>query len=119
MNEMYFVQNNSREEQLRAKGLSSADIEASRSSSRADPEVMEIAPPPPPAGGKSAIAGSTATQQKRGVASVKKPEPVVINDKDLPSSTPIPPPLNVPIVTHSARPSEGIYSLNIVLSIEY
>ena len=69
---------------------------------------MEVDPPPPPVERKS-TSNTTTQQQKRGVASVvKKPtEVVAINDRDLPSSTPLPPPLNVPIVTHSARPTEG------------
>ena len=96
-----------REEQLRAKGLSAEEIAAaSRSISKADPEAMEVDPPPPV---ERKSTSNTMTQQKRGVASVaKKPtEVVVINDRDLPSSTPLPPPLNVPIVTHSARSTEG------------
>jgi hypothetical protein len=86
--------------------LSAEEIAAS---SKSDPDVMEVDPPPPPVEEKSTNASRAASQQKRGVASVvKKPtEVVVINDRDLPSSTPLPPPLNVPIVTHSARPTEG------------
>ena len=36
------------------------------------------------------------------------------NDRDLPSSTPLPPPLNVPIVTHTSKAStEGQPALNL------
>ena len=93
--------------------MTSEDNEASKFDSKATTDVMLV---PPPSEEKSTNSVSAVTQQKRGVVSEKVSAPVVINDGDLPSSTPVPPPLNVPIVTHSARPTEGtvdLYRLNL------
>ena len=103
-----------REERLRAKGLDPDEIEGEdKPTSRPLPEMKLV---PPPSRGEGGTNGSTSRgtssttlpQTKGGVASNVKPQTVVIDDKELPSSTPAPPPLNVPIVTHSARPSEGM-----------
>ena len=100
---------------MRAKGLDPDEIEGEdRPTSRPLPEMKLV---PPPVRGEGGTNGSTSRgtssttlpQSKRSVALDMKPQAVVIDDKELPSSTPAPPPLNVPIVTHSARPSEGIY----------
>ena len=92
--------------------MTSEDIE--EADKQTDKDVMEIAAPPQEAkSSDSTSVGSngsnTAARQKRVVAESgkKRSEPVVVNDRDIPSSTPIPPPLNVPIVTHSTGPTEG------------
>ena len=50
---------------------------------------------------------STTTSTKGMSSDAERPQAIVIDDRDLPSSTPAPPPLNVPIVTHLSRPTEG------------
>lgn len=89
-----------------------APEDESKSTSRPLPEMKLVLPPLEEKRTNIVSENRSTTvpqQQKRGVSSAEKLEPIAVDDKDLPSSTPAPPPLNIPIVTHSARPSEGMY----------
>ena len=87
--------------------MATEDNDASKSNNKAAKEVTLLPPPLKTTSATNNV--SAATQQKKDAASSSKKisEPVVIDDRDLPSSTPAPPPLNVPIVTHSSKPIEG------------
>lgn len=58
-------------------------------------------------GQSSSGAGKPSVTLQKGTREVAA---VVMEDKDTPSSTPLPPPLGVPIVTHSKSHKEGIYT---------
>ena len=57
------------------------------------------------AGQRGSGAGKPSATLQRGTREVTAA--VAVEDKDTPSSTPLPPPLGVPIVTHSKSHKEG------------
>lgn len=102
-----------REEQLKAKGLSTKSIaEAEEEQKHTDmkfvlPELTEDDSSTDEKSKPPREAQKKLTETKGASGSSETEHQQIINDKDLPSSTPVAPPLNVPIVTHATKNTEG------------
>ena len=120
----------SREEQLKAKGLCSKDITDSEvEKNQANIKLVFPTLKEKESNTEERLKETQMkhglAQSSRGASSASSERPAFtleqrqsVNDRDLPPSTPVAPPLNVPIVTHSAQNMEGtiIYVCHTVYS---